>query len=81
MNDTDYMGLAIKLAQQGTGWTSPNPLVGAVLVKEGRIIGQGWHRRCGGLHAEREALAAVHAPPAPERRPGLFARLFGWRKG
>ena len=47
MNDTDYMGLAIKLAQRGTGWTSPNPLVGAVLVKEGRIIGQGWHRRCG----------------------------------
>lgn len=64
MNDTDYMALAIKLARNGTGWTSPNPLVGAVLVKEGRIIGQGWHHRCGGLHAEREALAACTENPA-----------------
>ena len=64
MNDTDYMALAIKLARNGTGWTNPNPLVGAVLVKEGRVIGQGWHRRCGGLHAEREALAACTEPTA-----------------
>lgn len=58
MNDTDYMRLALSLAEKGTGWTSPNPMVGAVIVKDGRIIGQGYHRRCGGLHAEREALAA-----------------------
>ena len=56
MNDRDYMALALKLAKRGLGWTSPNPLVGAVIVKEGRIIGQGYHTRCGGLHAEREAL-------------------------
>ena len=49
MKDTDYMALALSLAERGRGWTSPNPMVGAVLVKEGRIIGQGWHKRRGGL--------------------------------
>lgn len=56
MKDTDYMALALSLAERGRGWTSPNPVVGAVVVKEGRVIGQGWHRRRGGFHAEREAL-------------------------
>ena len=64
MTDQQCMILAIDLAKRGAGWTSPNPLVGAVLVKEGQIIGQGWHRKCGGLHAEREALAACTAPTA-----------------
>ena len=45
MCDQDYMRLALELAARGRGWTAPNPMVGAVLVKEGRIIGQGWHRR------------------------------------
>ena len=63
MNDTDYMALAVSLAERGRGWTSPNPMVGAVLVKDGRVIGQGWHRRCGGLHAEREALADCRESP------------------
>ena len=56
MNDTDYMALALQLAEHGQGWTNPNPMVGAVIVKNGRVIGQGWHTRCGALHAEREAL-------------------------
>lgn len=64
MNDNDYMALAISLAERGRGWTNPNPVVGAVLVKEGRIIGQGWHRRCGELHAEREALKDCEESPA-----------------
>ena len=46
MNDKDYMRLALQLAKKGCGWTSPNPMVGAVVVKEGRIIGQGWHQKC-----------------------------------
>ena len=62
--DVHYMSLALELAQRGCGWTSPNPMVGAVLVKDGEIIGQGWHRRCGELHAEREALAACTRSPA-----------------
>ena len=62
--DEDYMDLALELAARGAGRTSPNPMVGAVLVKNGEMIGQGWHRQCGGLHAEREALASCAADPA-----------------
>ena len=50
---------AIELAKQGLGWTNPNPLVGAVIVKNGRIIGEGYHRKCGELHAERNAIASL----------------------
>ena len=46
----------IELAKRGMGYTSPNPMVGAVIVKDGRIIGEGWHERYGELHAERNAL-------------------------
>ncbi len=58
MNDDDYMKIALQLAKRGCGWTSPNPMVGAVIVKDGQIIGQGWHEKYGGLHAERNALAS-----------------------
>lgn len=58
------MRRAISLAEGGVGWVSPNPLVGAVLVKDGRIIGEGYHQRCGGLHAERSALASCTEDPA-----------------
>ncbi len=51
-----YMRHAIELARKGEGWTNPNPLVGAVIVKDGKIIGEGYHHRYGELHAEREAL-------------------------
>lgn len=64
MNDMDYMRLALELADRGRGWTNPNPMVGAVIVKNGRVIGEGYHRRCGGLHAEREAFAACTGSPA-----------------
>ena len=42
--DEFYMKRAIELAKRGTGWVNPNPLVGAVIVKDDRIIGEGWHR-------------------------------------
>jgi len=51
-----YMSLALRLARQGYGMTSPNPMVGAVLVRGSKIIGRGWHRRAGEPHAEIEAL-------------------------
>jgi diaminohydroxyphosphoribosylaminopyrimidine deaminase/5-amino-6-(5-phosphoribosylamino)uracil reductase len=51
-----YMKLALRLAAKGAGWVSPNPMVGAVLVKGGQIVGQGYHRRVGAPHAEVEAL-------------------------
>jgi diaminohydroxyphosphoribosylaminopyrimidine deaminase/5-amino-6-(5-phosphoribosylamino)uracil reductase len=56
MTDAYFMRLALRLARRGLGATSPNPMVGAVLVKGGKIIGRGWHRRAGGPHAEIEAL-------------------------
>lgn len=57
MIDQSYMLRAIKLAKEGEGWCHPNPMVGAVIVKGGRIIGEGYHARCGELHAERNAIA------------------------
>ena len=54
--DEHYMRRALTLAEYGAGSVNPNPLVGAVLVKHGRVIGEGWHEKCGGLHAERNAL-------------------------
>ncbi|WP_165253577.1 bifunctional diaminohydroxyphosphoribosylaminopyrimidine deaminase/5-amino-6-(5-phosphoribosylamino)uracil reductase RibD [Adlercreutzia sp. ZJ304] len=56
MADQKYMLLAIELAAHGRGWVNPNPQVGCVIVKDNRIIGQGWHTKFGALHAEREAL-------------------------
>lgn len=53
------MERAIELAKRARGFTSPNPMVGAVIVKDGRVIGEGYHERCGELHAERNALASL----------------------
>ncbi len=50
------MHQALELAEKGRGWTSPNPMVGAVVVKDGRIVGRGYHQRTGGPHAEVHAI-------------------------
>ena len=50
------MRQALALARRGYGRTSPNPMVGALLVRKGMVIGRGWHRQAGGPHAEIEAL-------------------------
>ena len=64
MTDSDYMAKALELAARGKGYTSPNPCVGAVVVKDGQIIGQGFHAKAGGPHAEVVAIddAAARAP-------------------
>lgn len=54
-----FMGMAIREAEKGTGRTSPNPVVGAVIVKDGRVIARGHHARAGGPHAEAVALRAA----------------------
>lgn len=54
--DIEMMKRALVLAERGAGWTNPNPMVGAVIVKEGRIIGEGWHRLYGSDHAEVDAF-------------------------
>ena len=55
--DFRWMGRALELAERGAGLTSPNPMVGAVVVAAGRAVGEGFHARAGGPHAEIEALA------------------------
>lgn len=55
--DFRWMGRALELAERGAGLTSPNPMVGAVIVAAGRAVGEGFHARAGGAHAEIEALA------------------------
>ncbi|MDO5142785.1 MAG: bifunctional diaminohydroxyphosphoribosylaminopyrimidine deaminase/5-amino-6-(5-phosphoribosylamino)uracil reductase RibD [Eubacteriales bacterium] len=64
MLDTEYMRRALRLAERGRGRTAPNPMVGAVVVKDGQVIGEGWHERCGQPHAERNVLAACTQSPA-----------------
>lgn len=56
MTAEDYMRIAIEEAKKGIGFTNPNPLVGAVLVKDNKIIGKDYHHRYGGAHAERNAI-------------------------
>lgn len=60
--DREYMKRAIRLALGGRGFTNPNPLVGAVIVKDGRVIGEGYHEKYGGLHAERNAIKSLTEP-------------------
>ena len=59
--EKDFMAMALDLARLGLGRTSPNPMVGAVIVKNGKIIGQGFHQKAGMAHAEVEALKNVGA--------------------
>jgi diaminohydroxyphosphoribosylaminopyrimidine deaminase/5-amino-6-(5-phosphoribosylamino)uracil reductase len=59
MSDRDWMLRALALAERGRGSVEPNPLVGAVLVRDGRLVGEGWHQRYGQAHAEVNALAAA----------------------
>ncbi len=54
-----FMRRALDLARQGLGAVEPNPMVGAVIVRDGRVLGEGWHQRFGGPHAEIEALASA----------------------
>ena len=56
MDDLTYMKMALELAGRGAGYTSPNPMVGAVVVKDGEIVGKGWHEKVGGPHAEVNAI-------------------------
>jgi len=63
-DDQACMRRAIDLAVRGLGRVEPNPMVGAVIVRGGRVIGEGWHRRFGGPHAEVEALRACRGTAA-----------------
>jgi diaminohydroxyphosphoribosylaminopyrimidine deaminase/5-amino-6-(5-phosphoribosylamino)uracil reductase len=60
--DSQFMKRALELAARGAGHVAPNPMVGCVIVREGRIIGEGFHERYGGPHAEVNAIASVEDP-------------------
>src|SRR5262249_50788674 len=60
-DDERWMRHALALARRGLGETNPNPVVGCVIVKGGRVVGEGWHRRAGGPHAEIHALGQAGA--------------------
>jgi diaminohydroxyphosphoribosylaminopyrimidine deaminase/5-amino-6-(5-phosphoribosylamino)uracil reductase len=75
MTDAQFMRLALRLARRGGGATSPNPMVGAVLVKGGKIIGRGWHRRAGLPHAEIEALRDAQKSSHSPRGATLYVTL------
>jgi diaminohydroxyphosphoribosylaminopyrimidine deaminase / 5-amino-6-(5-phosphoribosylamino)uracil reductase len=70
-----FMRLALRLARRGYGLTSPNPMVGAVLVKRGKVIGRGWHHGAGKPHAEIEALAEARAKGFNPRGSTLYVTL------
>jgi diaminohydroxyphosphoribosylaminopyrimidine deaminase/5-amino-6-(5-phosphoribosylamino)uracil reductase len=61
MEDVSFLDRAVDLADRGWGRVQPNPLVGAVIVKDGQVVGEGWHRVFGGPHAEIEALRMAGA--------------------
>lgn len=62
-NDIYFLKEALKLAKKGLGWASPNPMVGAIIVKNGHIIGKGFHQKAGLPHAEIEALNSLTEDP------------------
>src|SRR5258705_11452846 len=75
MTDLEWMARALTLAARGRGLTSPNPMVGAIVVRDGAVLAERFHERAGAAHAEAAALAeagerARGAPPfvAPEPR-------------
>jgi diaminohydroxyphosphoribosylaminopyrimidine deaminase / 5-amino-6-(5-phosphoribosylamino)uracil reductase len=59
MSDREHLARALELAERGRGGTTPNPVVGAVLVRDDAVVGEGWHTRAGGPHAEIVALEAA----------------------
>src|SRR5579863_8309426 len=75
MSDVQFMRLALRLARRGYGTTSPNPMVGAVLVKGRKIVGRGWHRQAGLPHAEIEAVRDAQKHGRDTQGATLFVTL------
>jgi diaminohydroxyphosphoribosylaminopyrimidine deaminase / 5-amino-6-(5-phosphoribosylamino)uracil reductase len=73
--DEKYMRMALELAARGQGNVEPNPAVGAVIVKNGKIIGRGWHKKFGGPHAEINALADCKKQRANPKGATMYVTL------
>ncbi len=74
-DERQFMELALELAVRGRGFVAPNPMVGAVIVRDGHVIGQGYHQRFGGPHAEIEALRAAAAAGQDVRGATMYVTL------
>jgi diaminohydroxyphosphoribosylaminopyrimidine deaminase/5-amino-6-(5-phosphoribosylamino)uracil reductase len=74
-DDNTFMDQAIDLAEKGRGRTAPNPCVGAVLVRDGMVVAQGWHTACGQPHAEAQALRDAAARGVDPRKCTLYVTL------
>lgn len=72
--DEIYMREALRIAAYASGRTTPNPLVGAVIVKDNRIVGQGWHRKAGTEHAE---IHALHQAGELAKGADIYVRIMG----
>lgn len=77
--DTEFrvrlMKRALALARKGAGRTSPNPVVGAVIVAAGRVIAEGWHKKAGGPHAEASAITRLHSTGLSARGADMYVTL------
>ena len=73
--DGEFMRRALRLAQRGYGGTSPNPMVGAVIVRGGKIIGEGWHKRAGEAHAEVNAIQSAKRAGKEIRGATIYVTL------
>ncbi len=74
-DDARFMGRALELAERGRGLTAPNPCVGAVLVRDGEVVAEGWHTAWGKAHAEVEALRDAEAKGVDPRACTLYVTL------
>lgn len=74
-SDKKFMAQAIELAKFGSGFTNPNPLVGAVIVRNGKIVAQGYHHKYGDLHAERDALKNARENGVDVKGAAVFVTL------
>lgn len=75
MTDNEYMKKALELAKRAMGFTSPNPMVGAVIVRDNEIIGSGYHQKYGELHAERNAFADCESRGIDCRDADMYVTL------
>ena len=73
--ESSYLRRALELAEDGRGHVSPNPLVGAVIVRDGEVIGEGFHAELGGLHAERAAIEDCRARGSDPAGSALYVTL------
>ncbi len=73
--DRKHMRRALELAERGRGHVSPNPLVGAVIVRHGNVLGEGWHAKIGGLHAEAAALEDARGRDADVAGATMYVTL------